>query len=368
MLILVKGLGLGGVERLLSQSLGYLDRDRFDYEACYLTPWKDDVVPDFERAGIEITCLEVESDIAPSAFTKVRRFIRDGGYDIIHTHSPLPSSIARLVKPRAQVRGFVHTEHSLPGSRNLVTRLANRVTYPLCDVVIPVSQVVSDSVAGSWPAPKEIRLIHGGIDDVAMRTATAEAVAETRRSVGIPDGHRVVGNVAHLREQKGLEVWLEAAAEVARAGPATSFVLVGREKVPGYQETLESRAKRLGIEELVHFVGFQPDPYPYLGMFDVFLMSSEFEGFPIALVEAMAMGTPVVSTDVGGVREAVGDTALLTESGDSSGLAGHVIELLRDEARRTNLADRARTRARSEFTVESMVAKVEEVYEDLLRA
>lgn len=367
MLILVKGLGLGGVERLLSQSISYLDRERFEYEVAYLTPWKDDVVPDFERAGIPISCLDVERDTDISALTALRRFLREGDYDIIHSHSPFPSSIARLVKPRGQVSGFVHTEHSLPGSRNLITRAANRVTYPLCDVVISVSRVVGDSVEGVWPLrPKSTCLIHGGVDETAMNTATPERVKAVRHAIGIPDGDQVVGNLAHLREQKGLDIWLDAAAKISETESETSFVVVGREKAPGYQSALESRARSLGIGDRMHFVGFQQDPYPFLGMFDVFLMSSEFEGFPIALVEAMAMGIPVVSTDVGGVREAVGDTALLTRPGDATGLADRVVDLLQDENRRKQLAIVARKRANDEFTIESMVTKIEQIYEELL--
>jgi len=366
---MVKGLGLGGVERLLSEAISHLDRDRFEYEVCYFTPWKDDVVPEFERAGIPIYCLDIANDATPGNMRKVRSFLKEKNYNLIHTHSPFPSALTRVLAPRRELVGIIHTEHSLPGSRNWVTRIANRVTYPLCDVAISVSRVVEREVRKGWMfVPKESRVIYGGIDEEALTDVDPALVRNVRRSLEIPETHSVVGNVAHLRHQKGHDLWLDAARLVLDERPDTTFVVVGREKEFGYQQGLEERARSLGIADRVRFAGFQPDPYPFLASFDVFMMASEFEGFPIALVEAMAMGVAVVSTEVGGVREAVGQdvVGLLARPGDAAGLASHVIDLLGDDARRSELAERARVRVRSEFTVGRMVQLVEDVYDSLL--
>lgn len=362
---MVKGLGLGGVERLLSQSIRHLSRDRFEYDFAYFTPWKDDVVSEFEEAGLPVHCLDITKDISPSAVGKVRSLLRRGRYDLIHTHSPLPSAITRVVASRTSL---VHTEHSLPASRNRLTRLANRITYPFCDVVISVSGVVEREVTRGWPSPRVSKVIYGGIDQEAFVGIDPVDVTEVRRRLNIPPDHLVVGNVAHLRRQKGHEVWLEAARAVIADAPATTFVVVGREKESGYQDALERYSSDLGIADHVRFAGFQPDPYPYLAAFDVFLMASEFEGFPISLVEAMAMGLPVVATDVGGVAEALGPdgTGLLSPAGDHQALAARVLDLLGDEAGRRRLGAGARERASTEFTIERMVELVEKTYDELL--
>lgn len=368
-LILVKGLGLGGVERLLSESIPHLNRDRFEYELCYFTPWKDDVVPQFESAGIPTFSLGIENDASPANVRKVRSFLQERRYDLIHTHSPFPSAVTRVVAPRRHLRGIIHTEHSLPGSRNRLTRAANRVTYPICDVVVSVSRVVQREVEkGRFFKPKSSRLIYGGIGDKALSTITPDEIADVRHNLAIPDSHLVVGNVAHLRAQKGHHLWLDTARLILDERPDTTFVIVGREKEPGYQKMLGERARSLGLEDRVRFAGFQLDPYPFLASFDVFLMASEFEGFPIALVEAMAMGVAVVSTDVGGVGEALGgeETGLLAPAGDAAGLAEHVVGLLADEDGRSQIASRARSRARSEFTVERMVGLIEKTYDEIL--
>jgi glycosyltransferase involved in cell wall biosynthesis len=362
---MVKGFGLGGVERLLSESIPHLHRERFDYEFAYFTPWKDDVVPAFVDAGLPIQCLDIRSDTSLNAVAKVRRLLRQGEYDLVHTHSPLPSAIARVMASGA---ALVHTEHSLPGSRNRLTRLANRLTYPLCDVVISVSQIVEEAVASGWPTPRSTKVIHGGIDQSALAAVTEAEVSEARASLNIPPGDLVVGNVAHLRSQKGHDTWLETARAVISEVPNTTFVVVGREKETGYQDMLERRTAELGISEKVLFTGFKPDPYPFLAAFDVFLMASEFEGFPIALVEAMALGRPVVATDVGGVAEALGSegSGLLAPPGDVQSLATHVVDLLEDGARRRELGARAQARARTEFSITRMVELVERTYDELL--
>lgn len=366
---MVKGLGLGGVERLLSDAIPYLDRDRFEYELCYFTPWKDDVVPRFEDAGIPTFCLDIVNDAHPANIARLRSFLAERRYNLIHTHSPFPSSVARVVAPRKQLYGIVHTEHSLPGSRNWLTRFANRVTYPRCDVVASVSKVVQREVdRGRLFRPKSSRLVYGGIGEAALSDVAPERVAEIRSQLTIPEHDQIVGNVAHLRAQKGHDLWLRTAERVLQSRPETTFVIVGREKQPGFQKQLEDMAARMGISKKVRFAGFQPDPYPLLAAFDVFLMTSEFEGFPIALVEAMAMGRAVVSTSVGGVAEAIGDdgAGLMAPSGDEIGLSSHVVSLLEDDAARSAMAARARKRARSQFTVEQMVSRVEAIYRELL--
>ena len=363
--MLIKGLGLGGAERLLSQSIPFLDRAAFDYELAFFTPWKDDVVPDFEEAGIPVTCLDITRDTSLAAIKRLSDHLRSGGYDLVHTHSPYPSALARVLLAGRSGTRLIHTEHSLSASRKPLTRIANRLTYPFCDVVVSVSREVNKTVEGGWPGPRATRVIHGGIDEAAISPAHRSA---TREALGASDRSRIVGNVAHLRSQKGHATFLEAAARVAEEIPDALFVIVGREKEPGYQDELAKMADELGIGDRVHFTGFQPDPYPFMASFDLFLMASDYEGFPIALVEAMAMGLPIVATDVGGVGEAIRDgvDGLLTPPGDADTLARHAVDLLQQPDHAAELAGRARERALEEFTLAAMVRRTEDLYREVL--
>jgi len=370
-LILVKGLGLGGVERLLSGSVPELDRDRFDYEICYFTPWKDDVVGSFANQGVKVHCLDVSHELSLVAFRRLARLIGNGSYNLVHTHSPYPSVLARLVSLVHRRLRIVHTEHSLPGSRNLMTRLANRLTYPMCDLVIAISADVERAVTTSrWFRPPTTRIIRGGVANADMRRADAQGRASVRTALGIPEDHQVIGNVAHLRKQKGHKLFLEVANRVVKKKPNTTFVLVGREKEPGFEAELRSMARRLGIEGRVVFAGFVPDPYPILSTFDLFLMTSQHEGFPVALIEAMALGVASIATDVGGVGEAIRDgiDGLLAPFGDAETLSAQALRLLDDAPERARLGANARQRVHDEFSIETMVNEVEAMYEVLLAA
>ncbi len=368
-MIVVKGLGLGGVERLLSRSVPELDRNRYDYEICYFTPWKNDVVDSFESQGMRVHCLDVSHEMSPVALRRLARLIREGSFDLVHTHSPYPSVLARLVSLTNQSLRVVHTEHSLPNSRRLLTRAANRATYRMCDLVISISSDVDRAISsGPWPRPPATEIIRGGIGVSDMTPVDSSIKASVRADLSIPENHQIVGNVAHLRKQKGHTLFLEVAKRVLEKKANTTFVLVGREKEPGFEDELRSMAGRLGIESRIIFTGFVRDPYPILSTFDVFLMTSQHEGFPIALIEAIALGIAAVATDVGGVGEAVTHEreGLLAPSGDVEKLTAHVTRLLSDFAERSRLASNARDRVTTEFAIEQMVHRVEFAYQKLL--
>ena len=368
-LILVKGLGLGGAERLLSESVPYLDRESIDYEIAYLTPWKDDLVPAFEQASIPVHCLDIGNELDPRAAIRLQRLLRDRRVDLVHSHSPYPSVLARLLAPLTGSPAIVHTEHSLPDSRRAVTQLANRLTYRLTDCVIAVSANVKAGIeSGGWLKPHFIEVVHGGVDDRLLSPVDEELVRVTRNELGVDPESFVVGNVAHLRSQKGHTVFLEAAKLIIEEEPDTTFVLVGREKEPGFLDELKAQAAALGIGDRVIFAGFRPNPFPILASLDLFMMTSLYEGFPIALVEAMAVGLAIVATDVGGVGEAIqsGVEGLLVPPRDPHALADAALRLLRDPAERMLLSGHARTRVAAEFTLESMVRRVESLYRDTL--
>lgn len=361
-LLVCKGLGLGGMERLLASSIPYLDRDEFDYEIAYFLPWKDDLVPEFVSAGIPVHCLDIGKSLDPRAVPRLRRLLIEKEIELVHTHSPHPAAVARIASRFTPVRALVHTEHSLPESRKAISHLANRVTHPLNDLTIAVSGEVGGSVDQSGVfSPRNLRVIHGGIDIEAIEKAASEP-----STVSIPAGRMVVGNVAHLRAQKGLDTFVQAAANIAEERPDTHFVIVGREKQAGYQRELELLASSLGLGDRITFTGFQMNPYPILGSFDVFMLSSRHEGFPVAVLEAMSLARPVVAPTVGGIPEAITDSVdgLLVPPGDPEALAAATLRLLADPEMRSRLGANARATVLANFTVEGMVREVEDAYRE----
>ena len=215
-----------------------------------------------------------------------------------------------------------------------------------------------------------VRTIWNGVNTDRFAPDIIER-ADARRRIGIPEDALVVGTVAVLRPSpaKRLDIWLDAARIVREREPRAEFVIVGD---GSQREQLEARAKALGLADAVRFVGKQEDVRPYLAALDVFLMSSAYEGFGIALVEAMAMGVPVVATNVEGVRNIVtsGESGLLCAFDEhvAENLADRTLRLLADPALRTNLAAAGREVAVERFSIGRMQAELEAIYGEVVAA
>jgi glycosyltransferase involved in cell wall biosynthesis len=175
----------------------------------------------------------------------------------------------------------------------------------------------------------------------------------------------------HLSHVKGYPTFLRAAAQIAAALPGCAFVALGGETIQkGFRAELERLAGELGIAPLVHFLGFQDDVPAIVKAADVMALPSRDEGLPLAVLEAMACGRPVVSTPVGGVPEAVidGETGLLVRPDDSEALAGAVLRILRDNDLASRLGAAARHRVEDGFSLDRFVVRVAALYEELLAA
>lgn len=361
-LLLIKGLGRGGAERLLVSSARYADKDRFAYEVAYLLPWKDALVPDLQGVGVPVHCLKGARGVGWVG--RLRSLVLERRIELVHGHSPYPMVGARLALPRSC--RLVYTEHNLWSRYHPATYWANLVTYPRNDHVFAVSEQVRLSARypvglGLLPMPA-IETLHHGPDPEVLSSVSPMGV---REELGLPEGVPVVGTVANLKPHKGLQHLLLAAKDVRRAVPDARFVVVGQGPLLG---ELRDRAGELGLDGAVVFTGYRDDAVRVASSFDVFVLSSLHEGLSIALVEAMALGKPVVVTAVGGLPEVVANEqqGLVVPAADAGALARGIVSLLSDDARRLRLGSAARLRA-AQFDIQKAVRRVEDVYEELLR-
>lgn len=361
---LIKGLGRGGAESLLPQLVRHAGTG-FSYRAGYFLPHKDALAGELAAAGAPVHCFGGRS--AAGLLVRVPRvaaWLRAERIDVLHCHLPLAGVAGRLAARLARVP-VVYTEHNVLARYHPLTRRAHSVTWRLQAAVVAVSGEVAASVRRTMGEAVPVRVVRNGIE-VERMTASAEEVAAARVELGAPGGEPLVGTIAVLREQKRLDLWLAAARTIAEGLPAARFAIVGDGPLRG---PLEAEAARLGIASRVTFTGLRQDVRPYHHAFDLFLGSSQFEGLPLALLEAMAAGRPVVATRVGGVPEAVEDgvEGLLVPPGDPAALAAAALSLLRDPQRARALAAAARRRVAADFSVARMARELELVYAEVLR-
>jgi glycosyltransferase involved in cell wall biosynthesis len=362
-LMLTKGLGLGGTERLIAGAVRHLDPARFRAEVAYLLPWKDALVDEIRHDGVPVHCLDARRTTSVAWIARLRQLVRAHDIGIVHTHMPVPAVAARLAFAHLVVNGhgpaIVHTEHNLWGRYRPATRWANRATYGRNDAVIAVSDGVAASIKSRVPVDV---VLHGVESGDVRRDPGARSAA--RASLGLGADEPVIGTVGNLTTKKDHETLLRAVALAREEVPAIRLVLIG--SGPLDAET-RRRVAALGLADSVIMAGSREDVPDLLPGFDVFALSSRFEGLPIALLEAMATGLACVATTVGGIPEVVTDgrDGMLVAPGDPAGLAAALVALLADPRRREELGRNAANRA-GQFDLTAAVRRIERVYDEAL--
>lgn len=357
---LTKGLGPGGAERLLLEHAGVGDRNRFSYEAAYLLSWKQHLVGDLEAAGVRTHCLGVRGDGDLRWVCRLAALLRRGRYDLVHAHSPLSASVARVVV-RAGFRrtGFVYTEHNRWQSHRRPTREANRLTFGLNDAAIAVSADVRDSMTPRARARTEV--VQHGIDLDRVRAHRAERDG-VRDELGVRPGEQLVVTVANLRANKRYPDLLAAARRVLDTGAPVVFAAAGQGPL---EQEIRGVHERLGLGDRFRLLGYRPDARRLVAGADLFVLASGHEGLPVALMEAFALGVPVVATAVGGLGEAVTDgvDGLLVPPGEPDALAAAIGAALEPGLHARLAAGAAKSAER--YSAASAVSRIEALYEEV---
>jgi glycosyltransferase involved in cell wall biosynthesis len=340
----IKGLGPGGAERLLVTLAQVRDRSEIEYEVAYLLSRKQHLVPTLEGSGVATHLVGSGRHGGVLWPRRLRRLIVSGRFDVVHTHSPALASVARLLVRTMRRRPVtVYTEHNHWQAYGQVTRRINKATHGLDDQTYAVSHAVLGSIEPPSRRADVDVLIHG-IDRDELTSIRPRA--DVRRGLAIPDADRIVITVANIRPQKNYPDLLSAAERVLAERDDVHFVAVGQGPL---LESTRDDVRRRGISDRFQMLGLRDDIFDLLGAADAFVLASVWEGFPIAVMEAMSMGLPCVATRVGGVPDAIDDgvEGLLVEPRDPAGLADALLWLLADEGRRKEMSVAAEDRARS---------------------
>ncbi|MCX6899403.1 MAG: glycosyltransferase family 4 protein [Verrucomicrobia bacterium] len=299
------------------------------------------------------------------AFVELFRLFRRGRYDIVHTHSGKAGFLGRLAARAAGVPVIVHTIHGpsfgpFQGALANVTlkcaeRIAGVVTTCFVSVADAMSRLYLEAGIGR---AQDYVTIRSGFDVAAFASAQPDGALRAKLRAG-----PMVGQMARLFELKGWEAFFE----MARALPEAKFLVIGDGP---WRVKLETWAIEPGLSGRVHFAGLVPpaDVPRWVANVDVMVHLSLREGLPRAVVQALAAGKPVVAHALDGTPEVVadGETGFLVRPDDSAMLADRVRRLLRDPALASSMGRRGQARVLEEFTVETMVRRLDELYRSLI--
>lgn len=364
LMLLAIGLGVGGTESHILELASRIDRSRFDVTVCTLKSGGR-VAEELRARGIRVTSLDGAGKLDARVLFRLLKTIRNERPDVIQAFLCWANVAARICGRLVRTFAIISSYHDEVVSEGWIVRLADRLTLKWTHGIICCSEAVRRSVLSRIGGDgDQFTVIPFGVDVDQFRSP----FVATRRELGLHDDGPVIGTVCRLVEpKKGLSVLLQAMSELAqRLGePPCQLVIVGEGPA---RRALESLRDRLGLSEWVAFTGVRRDVPRVLHALDVFVLPSLYEGFGIAILEAMAAAKPVVATRVGGIPEFVmaETTGLLVEPGNAAALAEAIECLLCDPQRARGMGMRGRASVLAAFQVSTVVRQHEQVYEACL--
>ena len=317
----------------------------------------------FRDLGVDFVGIRADR-LSPAALLRVIRLVRQRGIEIIHSHGKGAGLYGRLAARLTGVAA-IHTFHGVHHERYPRLYLdVERWLTRWSDAVIHVSESQAAAAAALGLAPgKRSRVIVNGVDTARVR-AMAEGAPLSRGALGLEADTLVLGTVARFDPVKGLDVLLRAFATLLERVPAAQLLLVG-----DGSETprLRGLVHDLGVGSRVVFTGFIPDAARCLPVMDLYVSASWREGLPLAALEAMAGGLPIVATRVPGHVDVVEDgvTGVLVPPGDSDRIAHEAARLLQDPVRRRALGEAGRQRVEGRFALARMLDEVAALYREI---
>ncbi|HLH66933.1 MAG TPA: glycosyltransferase [Solirubrobacteraceae bacterium] len=365
-LTLTDTVGQGGAERVAVELAIGADPRRFRRSLCVTRTLAahagaERALERLRDAGVQVISLERSSRAQVGVWRRLARFMVEQRVDLIHSHKFGANVAAAVLGSALRTPVVIAHEHTWSFEGQPLRRLMDRhVVARGADAVIAVSEADRRRMIELVGMPADrVVLIHNGIDLPEVAPG-----GDVRRQLGIDARSPVIAQVAVLRPQKAIEVMLEAMVDVVAEHPDARLLVAG----PGEPAALEATAARLGVAASVHFLGPRDDVPRILKAASVGVLSSDYEGSPLAVLEYMAAGLPTVSTDVGGVGRMVGHgvCGLLVPRRDARALARAINRLLSDPQLAASMGRRARERQRAEFSLQAMVSRVGELYERLL--
>jgi glycosyltransferase involved in cell wall biosynthesis len=308
-----------------------------------------------KRPNLRLPGLQIDTRVIAS----IARYVRDNGIRVLHAHNLAPlvyaGLAARLVRPRPKV---LYSEHNQIYRATRSGRLKFKAYVHLADEIVNVSRDLETFLRDKLHIRRKMRVLYNGIDGRKYARVSNDRV---RRELGVKDGELVVGTAVVLSEQKGITYLIAAARQVLAEDPTVRFVVAGDGPL---RTQLEKEASDLG--GAFRFLGYRSDIPELVSAYDLYVLSSLWEGLPLALLEALAIGKPIVATRVGGNPEIVeeGVNGYIVPPRDPAALARRILDVGKDTAMRARVAVQNVERFHAMFSVEAMLEGHAALYEE----
>lgn len=358
-LFVLPTLGTGGSERVVLNLC--LNMNTKQFRTVVAAFHDGGLRKELTRKGISVHVLKKHRGIDFSLILKLRKLILANRIRVINSHH-FVSLFYAFWAARWACIPIVHTEHSRWEMQELPSFWDRWFKFFLrrINFVSVVSQAAYNYLKNkNYVNVENLGLVTNGVDFKLFRKARNNLVP--RSSIGLNDDHIVIATVGNLRKEKNQALLIEALARIKNSGNSMRVVIVGDGP---YRNELQALAKQLGVEEKVILLGTRNDVPNLFGNFDMYCLTSRYEGLPLTLLEAMASGVPVIGTDVLGIREVIRDqeNGILVPDNDPEVLAKAILELSRNPRKRRIFVENGFKLISTRYNFEAFIKKYEQLF------
>jgi glycosyltransferase involved in cell wall biosynthesis len=338
---------------------------------CYIRDRRDETFGLDVRArdlGIDYVEVHERHSVDPTIVRQLANVVRERRIDLVHAHEYKTDLVALWLAKRTGIVPLA-TAHGWTGHsarERFVYYPVDKVMLARYPRVIAVSTDIKSELVRYGARAERVTVILNAIDPKAFRRSP-ERRAEMRRALGLDDHAIAIGAVGRAEPQKRFDLLIDAVAPLLRARPRARLLIAGDGSV---LPLLKRQAAALQLGSQCVFLGHRPDVADLHQALDLFVQSSDYEGTPNAVLEAMAMETPLVATDAGGTRELAFDEthALIVPCGDVLKLRAAITNVLDDPLSARERAVRARSRIEHDLSFETRTRQLEGIYTELVHA
>jgi glycosyltransferase involved in cell wall biosynthesis len=355
---------LGGGQTALLLLAENLDRSIFEVFVC--SGGEGPLAAAAAKKGLRCTPVAMSKRLTYRPVREIMNLLKTYRIDILHTHGGIAGLYGRRAAAVSRTPVIVHTLHGIhylhyrnPLLKRVSIFLEKRYSRFTSGLILVCQSDFGLAKKHRLAPEGKMFVIPNGLE---MRATPDPAGAlRKRRELGWEPGRPVIGTVARLHRQKGVGYLLQAAPSVLSAFPDARIVVVGDGPLG---RRLRAKARRMGLEDRLFFLGERPDAAELIALFDIFVLPSLWEGLPFVLVEAATLGKPIIATAVDGVNEIIedGTTGVLVPPRDSEALAGAMIRLLRQRDFASRLAVAAKALIPPRFPLRRMVEQTQNLY------
>jgi glycosyltransferase involved in cell wall biosynthesis len=354
-----EGSRMHGVKRLFAWMIPRFDRTRFNVSLISLRR-KDLSEDTLEQFGIDVTYM-ARHKFDPATFPALLKVLRAKRADVLHMHGYGATTFGRLCAWRMGIPSILH-EHANHGDTPWFQKLVDRMLAPHTDLAIAVSESTAEFTirARLMPAERTRTVYLGAPLDEFARTRSPQEIADARAALGIAPDTIAVGTVTRLMPAKGNEFLVSAVPEIVKQHARARVFIAGEGEL---QAALQEQARALGLGDRLVFLGFQRDVAAVLSALDLLVFPSLWEGTPLTVFEALAMGKPIVATDADGLMDVLTDQqdALVVPKRDSARIAAAVGTLIEQPELAARLSAGARVTG-AHYDIQAFVRKMEQLY------